>query len=664
MQSRTKRALHTVLAGIALICVPAGASTLENQRQQFPAAWKLAQHGPQHAWKPAARGLEEYPLYVYLEYAPLQRNVDKLDAAQVEKFMADWPGTLPARDLRRAFLRARAKNEDWPAFRKLYVATDADETLRCEHLRARLAVGQSLDWDNDIAPRWQADGRISPACEKVFAWASTNAVLAPTEINQRIRNAAEAADSTAVTSLAKLLSGDARSTAQRLAQALSDPAGTLAGAAKWPDTAANRDAISFGLARYARQNSAAAVTLWSSLAQTHDWDDAQKNRILAALATYRGASFGDDGLARLQALPADAHNDVTREWHARRALAVADWQQVLDVLNDMPADQASNDRWRYLRARMLAKLGRDDEANAAFRKVANEATFHGFLAADWINAPYSICPLTIAVDADMQKKLAHQPDLVRAFEFFELGELTAARREWSFAMEGLDTHQRQLAADLASQRDWYDRAIFAFSAGADTLRLYEHRFPLAMESRVKKAARDAGIEMPWAYAIIRAESAWMPDARSHADARGLMQLLPSTAKQVATRNNIAYQRPAELLEPGLNIQLGTHYLAQMAGNYQGSPWLASAAYNAGGRPVQRWIDARGTLEPDFFIETISYKETREYVARVMAFAVIYDWRLNGSAIPLSARLPRIGQPFQLPDEKISRKPVVCSDASG
>lgn len=662
MQFRTKRALHTALAAIALICAPASASKLENQRQQFPAAWKLAQHGPQQAWKAAARGLEDYPLYPYLEYEPLQRNVDKLDAAEVEKFVATWPDTLLARDLRRAYLRARAKNEDWAAFRQLYLAADADEPLRCEHLRARLAAGQSLDWDNDIAPRWQAGGRISPACSKAFAWASGNGVLTPDTINARIRSAAEAADSATVGSLAGLLSGDARSTAQRLAQTLSNPSGTLADAAKWPDTRANRDAISFGLARYARQNSAAAVTLWSKLSPGRDWNAEQKNRVLAALATYRGASFGDDGLARLQALPDAAHNDVTREWHARRALAIADWQQVLDVLEKMPSEQAGNDRWRYLRARMLAKLGRDDEANAAFRQVASEATFHGFLAADWINAPYSICPLTLAVDSGLQKELARQPDLMRAFEFFELGELSPARREWNFAMEKLEPRQRQLAADLASQRGWYDRAIFAFSAGTDTLRLYEHRFPLAMESRVRKAARDAGIETPWAYAIIRAESAWMPDARSHADARGLMQLLPSTAKQVATRNNIAYQRAAELLEPGLNMQLGTHYLAQMAGNYQGSPWLASAAYNAGGQPVRRWIDARGTLEPDFFIETISYKETREYVARVMAFAVIYDWRLNGSAIPLSARLPRIGQPFQLPDDKSSRKAVVCASA--
>ena len=100
----------------------------------------------------------------------------------------------------------------------------------------------------------------------------------------------------------------------------------------------------------------------------------------------------------------------------------------------------------------------------------------------------------------------------------------------------------------------------------------------------------------------------------------------------------------------------------MALHYDGSPWLATAAYNAGADPVGRWIDARDSLEPDFFIETIPYKETREYVARVLAFSVIYDWRLHGTAQPLASRLPRIGQAYTPPSDDATRKAVVCPAA--
>ncbi|HSS07856.1 MAG TPA: lytic transglycosylase domain-containing protein, partial [Rhodanobacteraceae bacterium] len=182
---------------------------------------------------------------------------------------------------------------------------------------------------------------------------------------------------------------------------------------------------------------------------------------------------------------------------------------------------------------------------------------------------------------------------------------------------------------------------------------------LALEQRVRREANDAGIDPAWAYAIIRAESAWMTDAHSHADAYGLMQLLPGVAKSVAKTEKLPYNRPSDLFDPTLNVQLGTRYLGLMAERFDGNPWLASAAYNAGEAPVGRWLDARGSFDPDFFIETIPYKETREYVGRVLAFSVIYDWRMNGKALALSSRMPRIGTAYAAPTDATPRKGVVC-----
>ena len=117
-----------------------------------------------------------------------------------------------------------------------------------------------------------------------------------------------------------------------------------------------------------------------------------------------------------------------------------------------------------------------------------------------------------------------------------------------------------------------------------------------------------------------------------------MQLLPGTGKQMARQLGMDWQGSLMLLDPGTNIRLGTRYLAQQAQRFEGSTWLASAAYNAGPTPVQRWRAARGGLPVDVFIETIPYRETREYVTRVAAFSVIYDWRRNGEVRSLSSRL--------------------------
>ena len=123
-----------------------------------------------------------------------------------------------------------------------------------------------------------------------------------------------------------------------------------------------------------------------------------------------------------------------------------------------------------------------------------------------------------------------------------------------------------------------------------------------------------------------------------------MQVLPSTGAEVARRNGIPYRGASSLYDPVTNIRIGTAYMAQRRDQY-GFPYIASAAYNAGPRPTARWQAQRGEMDQDILIETIRYRETRQYVARVMAFSVIYDWRLNGAAVPVTERMHgRTGEP--------------------
>jgi soluble lytic murein transglycosylase len=106
----------------------------------------------------------------------------------------------------------------------------------------------------------------------------------------------------------------------------------------------------------------------------------------------------------------------------------------------------------------------------------------------------------------------------------------------------------------------------------------------------------------------------------------------------ARRLGLPWGGAQSLYDPDTNIVLGTAYLRQMLDKYGGKPYFAIAGYNAGPAPLQRWQSQRPGMDPDFWIETISYKETRDYVARVLAFSVIYDWRLNGDAAPVSDRM--------------------------
>ncbi|MEO7431052.1 MAG: transglycosylase SLT domain-containing protein [Dokdonella sp.] len=631
-------------------------------RTQFRAAYAAATRPPEGEWKKLAATIDpRYPLLPYLELASLRPRISKVDRRDVERFLAAWPDTLAASDLRKAYLRELTRRGDWTAYRALYVRSN-DRDLQCDELQAQLAAHATLEYARDLETLWQGARKLPGSCDPVMRAARAGGVLSDALVWQRIERAAGEGSIESASDAAALLDGAGRADAARIVDNLRDPPAAFVKAKSWTDDARTRDAIAYGLARYARRNSAAAETAWADLEPRFKWNAAQKNRVLNALALYRSTSYSPDALARLKALPADAEDDATREWQVRIALTSGTLAETLAALGDLSAQQKEDPRWRYLRARVLMKLDRKTDASPIFAALAREANFYGFLAADWIDQPYSICPNTLAHDPAVEAMLARQPDLERAFEWRALGMLPEARREWDFAMTKLDDAQRRLAADIAYRRGWYDRAVFAFSADPDTQRLYEQRFPLGMETQVRAEARVAGIDPAWAYAIIRAESAWMTDAHSSADAYGLMQLLPAVAKQLAKSESLPYSNAQDLFNADLNVQLGTRFLGRMADRFDGSPWLASAAYNAGEAPVGRWLDARSTLDPDFFVETIPYRETREYVSRVLAFSVIYDWRMNGKVLALSARMPKIGQPYKAPTDATVRKAVICAAA--
>ncbi|SFW53541.1 transglycosylase SLT domain-containing protein [Luteibacter sp. UNCMF366Tsu5.1] len=638
-----------------LAAASASADTTETQRARFRQAYAVAQQGGD-AWRAQAVGLESYVLFPYLEAAALEHDLRTLDRAHVDAYLARYPGLIPAGDLRRDFLGELARRKDWATFSAMYQPGLGD-ALSCFALQAKLSRNEPLVFETDLADLWKK-ASLPNACDPVIAAAHDQGLLTTDRLWSRIQVAADAGKGGTVASLAPWLPPEDAEAAKRIGQALNDPASALRDAGTWPDTPRHRQAVTLALQRMARKQSTLADSAWSTLAPRFKLSEQQKDAIENTLALFHATDFDESALDRLASLAPGAQSDATREWRVRVALARQDWNAALAALDALGESQKDDGEWRYFRAFVLEKLGRQGDAKALYRSVAQEATYFGFLAADRSDASYAICPARMATDETREAALLSDPGLNRAFELYAVGLQKFARREWTAALAGRDADTQRLAADLAFRNGWYDRAVFGLSSG-DALRLYEQRFPLARQDGVVEQANQAGIEAPWAYAIIRAESAWMSDARSGADARGLMQLLPGTAALVAKRNGLAWAGGDSLYEPTTNIELGTRYLAQMAARYNGAPWLASAAYNAGPNKVDQWVEARGALDPDVFVATIPYKETREYVARVMAFAVIYDWRLNGNALPIATRMTRIGSTYALPGPGAVRKPVSC-----
>jgi soluble lytic murein transglycosylase len=152
---------------------------------------------------------------------------------------------------------------------------------------------------------------------------------------------------------------------------------------------------------------------------------------------------------------------------------------------------------------------------------------------------------------------------------------------------------------------------------------------------VEKATKGIGINNSLVMSLTRQESAFNERARSPVGAMGLMQLMPATAKQVSKSIGLNFSS-ANLYDKETNLRLGSSYLDQLIDHYKGNAILATAAYNAGPNRVDKWLDeAPNCQRIDTWIESIPYKETRQYVQNVLAYKVIYD-TLQGKPTRLMA----------------------------
>jgi soluble lytic murein transglycosylase len=183
------------------------------------------------------------------------------------------------------------------------------------------------------------------------------------------------------------------------------------------------------------------------------------------------------------------------------------------------------------------------------------------------------------------------------------------------------------------------------------------RFPLLYNELIQGYALDRGLPLEWVYAVIRQESVFDADIASHAGAVGLMQVMPATAREVAREQGLPAPRRMDLIDPALNIALGTAYLAKMRKRFGGNQALATAAYNAGPGAVSRWLPSE-QMAADLWMIDIPYRETRDYVRRVMTYRVIYAHRLGLSDFRVGALFAPVRPPAPEPDPAPAPAPAL------
>ncbi len=301
-------------------------------------------------------------------------------------------------------------------------------------------------------------------------------------------------------------------------------------------------------------------------------------------------------------------------------------------LAQLPAGHAYRLASAYWAGRSLEAVGEHREAQQLFQLLLFEAprSYYGILAARRSRvaqrAPGEALSLTLpsdplaplAADRHFVKAEALRVLGLTGYANAELEEVSASA--WSdpvklYGLSALWMREQQYHLALRILRRYFAGLAWSGHPGLPR-QFWEMFYPIGWQRELREAAERTGLDVYLVAAVVREESSFFPQARSRVGARGLMQLLPRTARRLALRHGSALG-PGELLEePRLNLELGAQFLADLLREF-GDPRLALAAYNAGAARVRQWWGARRSEDRETFVEQIPFEETRHFVKRVL-----------------------------------------------
>jgi soluble lytic murein transglycosylase len=330
-------------------------------------------------------------------------------------------------------------------------------------------------------------------------------------------------------------------------------------------------------------------------------------------------------------------------WVALRHLGFADTAAMhFDRLLELAETPISRSRGAYWRARAAEAGARGPEA-AEFHRLAAlyPTTFHGQLSVAALGEA-SLALRDPAPTAAEQEAFSARVD-VQAIELL----LGAGERDLAepllVDLARILTDPGEVAALMALVAGLSDapfQLTVAKLAAQRGFAVDVHAFPTFGIPAFAK--REGSAEPAMVYAIARQESAFRPDAISGANARGLMQMLPSTAARTARRMGLPFHPARLTAEPAFNATLGAYHVGELLAETRGSLVMAIAAYNAGGPRVSQWAKAagdprKGEIDIIDWIERIPIYETRNYVHRVMENLQVYRSRFAGNRSALLLR---------------------------
>lgn len=343
-------------------------------------------------------------------------------------------------------------------------------------------------------------------------------------------------------------------------------------------------------------------------------------------------------------------------WIQMRALLEGgEWTQAIRYADAIGANAGEDDiysrgRIRYFRGRSLEQISRTVEASVVYQKIIRDypLSWYALLSFNRLNAidPNATGRLVeeLRQSAKVQTtvivldppEMAADPFMNRGRTLLRLGLVGLAGEEFA-KLEGRYARRPGVSRIVARLLDAAGVWHVSHRSGASRVTNPDHypapdsiadwsvAYPKPYEDVVMKFAGERGLD-PWLiYAVMREESGFQPRIESWANARGLMQLMLGTAKDMAKLTGRGDVTANQLFDPAINVELGTMFLRRLGDRFDGHPVCMISGYNGGAGNVNAWLRARGSMSVDLWVEAIPYTQTRHYAKRVAMSWWIYHW---------------------------------------
>ena len=602
---------------------------------------------------PQARGHVLEPWAAYWE---LRQRLDTAAPQELQDFFTRHAGTYQEDRLRNDWLLLLGQRRDWSAFAAEYskFRMNDDPQVRCyallvAHLRDGAAAPPTLA--DEVRRNWlaqkDADDGCTLAASRLIGATTGPGRMTGNDAWQKARLATEANRPRAAAAAVEIVAPESLNLlAEMNASAVKFLTGKVFAASK-----ARKEIIVLALIKVATGDAENATRLlddkWGPMLTAEE-----RNWVWGVIGKQAAQRLGNDALTYFGNVSRDGDlSDEMLAWKVRAALRsgrVPQWKAVLSAVNAMSPEGRREAAWSYWKGRALLAGGSEAqraEAQQLLQSIASPRGFYEQLALEELGQKITIPPKPLPLTAEEKESARLNPSLNRGLYAIAIGLRADGVREWNYGTNlatpgGMADRELLAAAQFACDREVWDRCVNT-SERTKTEFDFDQRFPMPFRDVVVRRAQQISLDPAYVYGLIRQESRFIMDARSHVGASGLMQVMPATARWTAKRIGLNSFTIDQINDRETNIAIGTGYLKLVLDDFAGSMPLAAAAYNAGpGRP-RSWRNGP-VIEAAAWAENVPFHETRDYVKKVLANTTTYAAILTGQPQSLKARLGMVG----------------------